>query len=377
MKAGEKLEAQFASLIRELDQTSRGTEFEEEDPFRFVRDAAALWERTLKRCTLTTPPRDPSLNNLIDALQFDNVDQGTRSALHRLRRAANQGKHDPASTISTAVAGQLIEATMPALGQLEASGVRELAATAKFDQRRRYVVEVIDHYASGETEYGVYLIGNAPDATQFMMPSAIEKFAVKFGAEDSIKAQLVATGHASFAEKTGEAFTNALDEGDFIARWDWEGNHRDLVAAFAPHQWHVELIPGLSRADHIPSVISAAALALVDIARPADWKDLVWKMSTDFGIWRRGTVVERLARAAIELVGGSLDRSLYGPRWISRQDALEIASPNPRLEVDGFVLVVDERDVVVVGIDLGRRGFSISVLGEEDLRRPDDPLSAG
>jgi len=52
MRTREWLERRFARLIEELDALARRAEFDEEDPLRFVRDAAALWERTLKRCAL-------------------------------------------------------------------------------------------------------------------------------------------------------------------------------------------------------------------------------------------------------------------------------------------------------------------------------------
>jgi len=375
MRTRAKLEQRFARLIEELDALARTAEFDEEDPLRFVRDAAALWERSLKRCTLTAPPKNPTLNNLIDATASDGVDAATRAAMHELRRAANQGKHDPSRLIGSAEARRLIQASTPALGQLDAAGVPELATTAAFGQRRRYLIAVYDHYHTGETEYDVYLVGHAPSRTEFRIPIAVETFSVNFAVkpEPIIKAQLAATGEATFTEREGADFWKALNEDDFVAAWEWEGSHRDLVTAFAPHQWHADVLPGLSRADHVPSVISAAALALVEIARPASWKDVLWKMSTDFGIWRRGTVVEEIARAAVSIVGGTVDRDLYGPRWVAKDDAMAMAAATQRFERDGFVLGIDGQGVVVVGFDLGLRGVSIEVLDASDLERPPDP----
>jgi len=375
MNLRRKIEGRLRRLIQELDRATECTEFEDEDVFRFVRDAAALWERTLKRCTLSSPPSDPSLCNLTNALEFNGIDVDHRNALHELRKAANKGKHDADAALTAARARSLIETTIPTLALLESEGVAELAAIAEFNQRRRYVIDVFDHYTGGDTEYVVYLVASAPGGDPVLAPEPVELFAVRFGVEEAIKERLADTGHAIFTN-AGAELPTAVGGGDYIARWKWEGTHRDLVAAFAPYQWNAELIAGLSRADHYSSVISAVALAMVDVARPAQWQDLLWKMSTDFGIWRRGTIAAEVAQAAVALCGGQIAQTYYGPRWLHRNDVLASVPAERKIEGNGFVLGVDEHQVVLVGLDLRMRGVSISVLGEEDLRRPKDPLEA-
>lgn len=375
MNLRRKIEGRLGRLIQELDRATECIEYEDDDVLRFVRDAAALWERTLKRCTLSSPPSDPSLFNLTNALEFNGIDVDGRNALHELRKAANKAKHDADASLTAARARSLIEATIPTLVLLEAAGVVELAAVAEFNQRRRYIIDVFDDYAGGDTEYIVYLVASAPGVDPVLAPEPVELFAVEFGVEEAIKERLANTGHATFTN-AGAVLSASAGGGDYIGRWNWEGTHRDLVAALAPYQWNADLIPGLSRADHYSSVISAVALAMVDVARPAQWKDLLWKMSTDFGIWRRGTIAAEVAQAAVGLCGGQISQIYHGPRWLDRNDVLASVPPERRFEANGFVLGIDEHQVVLVGLDLRMRGVSISVLGEEDLRRPKDPTEA-
>ena len=375
MNLRRKIESRLRRLIQELDRATECTEFEDEDVFRFVRDAAALWERTLKRCALSSPPNDQSLCNLTNALEFNGIDVDHRNALHELRKAANKGKHDADASLTAARARSLIEATIPTLGLLESEGVAELAAVAEFNQRRRYIIDVFDHYTGGDTEYVVYLVASAPGADPVLAPEPVELFAVRFGVEEAIKERLADTGHAIFTN-VDAGLPAAAGGDDYIGRWEWEGTHRDLITTFAPYQWNADLIAGLSRSDHYSSVISAAALAMVDVARPAQWQDLLWKMSTDFGIWRRGTIAVEVAQAAVALCGGQIMQTYYGPRWLNRNDVLASVPAERKFEGNSFVLGVDEHHVVLVGLDLRMRGISISVLGEEELRRPKDPLEA-
>ena len=355
---------------------SSQAEFEEEDPFRFVRDAAAMWERTLKTCTLSSPPVNPTLNNLIDQLEHDGVSARVRNALHAVRRAANKGKHDPTRLIPSREARELLDAVLPAPAELEQAGIPEMAAPAQFGQRRRYLVGVYDHLASGETAFSIWLEGHAPrEPTGIISPTAVEIFSIEYHAEDEVKHKLVNAGDAQFADSVAADTGTALkSDSEFFQAWSWEGSHRELVRCFAPHQWNLDLIAGLARADHVPSVISAASMALVDTSRPADWKDLLWKMSSEFGIWRRGTRAEPLARMAADLVGGRVEIPLWGPRWASGPSALELIGGGPSFEFDGCMLGITPEHVVVVGLDVRPRGISVRIMDDEAQRRPADPL---
>ena len=379
MTAAQRLEQRLRVLLDELNLLASRAEFEEEDPFRFVRDAAAIWERTLKTCTLSSPPADPTLNNLIDQLEHDGVPAVTRDALHSVRRAANKAKHDPSRLITTREARELLEATLSAPVQLDRAGIPEMAAPAQFGQRRRYVIGVYDHFTSGETEFAIWLEGHAPrESTGLVSPTSVEVFSIRYQAEEQVKQSLSDAGDARFQNGVPAEIESALkSDSEFFQAWSWEGGHRELVRCFAPHQWDLDVIAGLARADHFPSVISAAAMALVDASRPADRKDLLWKMSAEFAIWRRGTQAEPVARLATDLLGGQVDRPLWGPRWASGASALELIGDGPCSERDGCVLGITADDVVVVGLDVQLRGISIRVVDDDELRRPADPLDPG
>ena len=376
MTAAQRLEQRLQTLLEELALMASRAEFEAEDPFRFVRDAAALWERTLKTCTLSSAPSDPTLNHLTHALEHDGVSADMRDALHAVRRVANKGKHDPTRLISTREARELVEATLPVPVALEAAGIPEMRAPAQFGQRRRYMIGVYDHFTGGETEFSIWLEGHAPrEPMGIVSPTAVKIFSIRYQDEGEVRQNLADAGDAQFENAMPPDIEKALkSDSDFFQAWSWEGGHRELVRCFAPHQWNLELIAGLARGDHVPSVLSAAAMALVDTSRPADWTDLLWKMSAEFGIWRRGTQSEIVARLATDLLGGQVERPLWGPRWASGESALELIGDGPRSEVDGNVLGITAEDVVVVALDVRPRGITIQVMDDEALRRPADPL---
>ena len=372
MNLAKAIEVRLSRLLFELERETENAEFEDDDLFRYVRDAAALWERSLKKCSLARYPNGPSLFNLTNALEFNGVGEVERAYLHALRIAANKGKHVSHATMNASVARSLIKNTAVTLSQLAATGIGELAVPQEFNQRRLYLVDVFDHYVHGDIEYQIYLNGGGPRDDDFLAPVPIERFTVKFGAEEQLKQKLADSGHAVF--RNPDAKLPEYPSDDYIGRWEWEGTHRDLLRAFVPYQWEAGLLPGLSRGDWGPSVLSAAALALVDVARPATWEDVLWKMSQEFGIWRRGTVAKEIAQGVTALCGGQVTESYYGPRWLSRATVISECARERRIQANGFILGIDKNNVLLVGLDLTRRGVSVRTLSDADLLRPDDPL---
>ena len=83
-------------------------------------------------------------------------------------------------------------------------------------------------------------------------------------------------------ERVGKTYPNGVQA---LARFSAEIAQGEIVAIIGGSgcgkSTLLRAIAGLARADHAPSVLSAAALALVDASRPADWKDLLWKMSAE------------------------------------------------------------------------------------------------
>jgi hypothetical protein len=363
-------------LLGELDELAERPEFDAEDPWRYVRDAAALLERFLKGATFpaTAVAKEPSLNRLILALGEEGVDSATVDALHEVRKAANAGKHEPARRLSLLDARAILVEAMDRIGGLATCPVPEFAAAHSPSFRRRYVIAVYDHLTAGETYFEIWLPAALPDPERpLALPEAIETFQIDYREEGAIRSALEALGDGIF-EGVEEALREPFkgDE-EFHTVWIWEGEHRDLVSAFAPHQHELELLPGLLRGDHAPSVLSACAVALVELPPGVGWQDILWKISTEFAISRRGTLAEPLARAAAELrseVGGA---TLAGPRW-ALSPALEETETKALVRHGGHLLAVTDEDEVWVGLDPEPRGLTVRVMSEEDMRRPEDPL---
>jgi len=380
MTGAEYLEFRLRHLSDELSRLATEVEFDAEDPWRYVRDAAALLERFLKSCALRRPPSDRKLYNLIEALEFDGVDETIRSDLHAVRVAANAGKHDSSRYLTIIDGVQLVAAATSAVVSLVASGIPELSNQYRAEYRRQYIIGVYDHFASGETEFAVFLAAYPPQPTDHIGygPPIIESFQCQYSAENAIRDALERTGRAVFNGGVSKDVETALRQDDeFAFAWLWEGGHQDLVAAFAPHQHLMDLIPGLLRGDHFESVLSSTISAAVEVARPFEWADLILKTSADYGISRQGTHTLPIAEAVAELVASvSEEVVLGGPRWFDAarfnllmDDAIVVSNKIP-------VAVLADGTLAVL-LQTHGHGVTLHVMEDRDMVRPKDPLPPG
>jgi hypothetical protein len=371
----EYLEWRLARLGQEIDRLGGQVEYDAEDPRRYVRDAAAILERFLQRCTLTRPPAKRTLFGLIEALAQDEVPPTAQEQLHDVRKAANVGKHNARRQMSTLEAGRLIEQARSGVAALGATRIPELARTYTAQYRRRYVIGVYDHLGYGEVEYAIWLAAYPPTGNLGLDPPLIESFQLRYEDEEKAKALLEATGQVVYEKAVPQNVFEALRaDGEFTAAWLWEGAHQDLVAAFAPHQHSMDLLPGLLRGDHEQSVLSAAASAAVEMLRPFDWRDLMLKIDTDYGISRRGTVVRVFAERMAQLVAEVPEETvLGGPRWLDWPSFEQATAEAPVRDQDlGIAVLAD--GTVVVGLETQGHGLIVQILEDEDLMRPEDPL---
>lgn len=379
MNGADYLKHRIRHLSQEIAALARTAEFDAEDPWRFVRDAAALLERFLQGCTLRYPPADSKLYNLIEALAHEGVSPAVRDDLHAVRRAANAGKHDANRDLTTIEAARLLAAAESAIAALASSGIPEFSAAYRAKYRRQYLIAVYYHY-TGESEFAVFLAAHKPRPTDAIGygPPIIELFQCDIAADAAIRTSLAELGRAVFDGGVDPAILEALRrDSEFAFAWLWEGGHQDLVAAFAPHQHSMDLIPGLLRGDHGQSVLSSMVSAAVEMARPFDWADLLLKTDADYGVSRRGTLARPIAESVAELVGKVPDSVvLGGPRWLDR-DSYALLTQDTLAEDRRLGVAVLQDGTLAVALETHGRGAVIRVLEDEDLIRPDDPLPPG
>lgn len=377
MTGAEYLHRRFQRLIDELEMLGGEVEFDAEDPWRFVRDAAAILERWLQRCTLRRPLRDGRLVTLIDALKGEGVPVAAREALHGIRKAANAGKHDASRRMSSLEAERLLEGAQSAIEAIAIAGVPELLAAYSPEYKRRYIIAVYDHFTGGEVEFNIWLAAYPPDPEPppGYDPPQVELFQIRHDDEEAVKESLEATGRIIYEGGVPEDVQKALRaDAEFTFAWVWEGSHHDLVTAFAPYQHEMNVIAGLLRGDHAQSVISSVAAAATEMPRPFDWRDLLLKLESEYGVSRRGTEARSLAEGVSRLIKEIPETvQLSGPRWLDGSGYQEAAMTALALD-DRLGLAVLQDGTVLVRWDVRGRGIAIEAMSADDLQRPEDPL---
>jgi hypothetical protein len=231
MTGGDYLKSRFREFLAEAEELA-SHEFDAEQMSRFVRDAAALFERFFKRMRLTRPPADPSLNNLINALKHEGVTAPERAKLHRVRTAANEAKHDPSRLVTYADVALILAGAIEAVDALAQHGIAEIVDHHVPRYRRRFLLALWDHLAAGESEMYVWPAVNVRQSeTGVLIPSEMESFQFRYADEEKALQQLNAAGDLHW-EGVGEPTLSALrGVGDFARAGHWEGEYRDLIAA--------------------------------------------------------------------------------------------------------------------------------------------------
>lgn len=322
-------------------------EYDPEEMWRFVRDAAALLERFLQAATLSQPPKNTKLFHLIEALEHEAVSASSRTALHEVRTAANEGKHDASIDTSYRLVDQQLEAAEKATEELSRVGIPEVAGAYEPPYRRRFLIAVYDHLTGGESEFYVWAAGQEPRGAGLGGPREVETFQFEFRDEASVRAALERTGDLHFGDVEPEIVEALRQDAEYTESGYWEGTYRDLVGACAPHQHDLDLLPGLARHDQEGPVAAALAMTVVDLlqpvpapaARPAE-DELLAHAAMQYAVKRTTPATAHLAPVFTRFIAELPDQPtmLSGPRWLNsdrfdreaesavhRDDALGIA----------------------------------------------------
>jgi hypothetical protein len=329
-------ERYLISRLRQLRGEAKALseeEFDAEEMWRFVRDAAAMFERFLQRAGLSQPPNSSTLNHLVNALEHDGVDEPDRQRLHAIRTAANDGKHDPAADTSYDTIDKLLANGEKAVEAMAAAGVPGVVGEFTPPYRRRFMIAVYDHLTGGESEFYVWLAGNEPalTGTGRLGPAEIETFQFKYSDEQHVRQALEAAGDLTWGNVADPIVQALKEDGEFTEAGYWEGSYRDLVAACAPHQHNMDLLPGLARHEHAGPVVASLAMSAVDLMTPGsprpDVEALLAQAAAVYAIRRNSRVTERIAPAVADFLAAlppTVD-SLRGPRFLGKARFAEAA----------------------------------------------------
>lgn len=226
-------------------------------------------ERFLKTAVFPGAVAVDKFDTLINRLKSTGMDKSARAQLHALRELYNDAKHDPTTPVRLKRAVDTIEAARSAVQILIASGIGATAAPIEKVISRLLWVSAYDVYVGGVTE--VYVSLPLPEDT---FATHLDLVWIDGLAWDAMKAELLATGcfHYGSEHFDPTVYARFGQEQDFLNAGIWDGDYRQLIRIISKYEDRptaARIIPDLRR-DHMSiAVLSAIALAGVDVANTA------------------------------------------------------------------------------------------------------------
>lgn len=268
MTRGEEITAAFEVALAALDEL-RLEHYEETSVRLIVERLGSRLERFFKTAVFPDAAATDTFDTLINRLKSVGTDKSTRAQLHALRDLYNGAKHDPAAPVRLKRAVDTITAARVAVQSLVATGIGATAAPIERVISRLLWVSAYDVYVDGVTE--VYVSLPLPED---IFATHLDIVLIDGLAWDAMKTELLATGCFHYG---GEHFDPAVyarfgQEQDFLNAGIWDGDYRQLIRVISKYENRptaARLIPNLRR-DHMSiAVLSAIALAGVDVASAA------------------------------------------------------------------------------------------------------------
>jgi hypothetical protein len=209
------------------------------------------------------------------------------------------------------------------------------------------MIAVYDHLAGGESEFYVWLAGNEPHPAGAgrLAPREIETFQFEYSNEKHIREALEATGALTWGSVADPIVQALKEDPEFTEAGYWDGSYRDLVAACAPHQHNMDLLPGLARHEHAGPVVASLAMSAVHLMTPGgrrpDVEGLLAQVSAAYAIRRNSRATGKFAPAVAAFLAAlppTVDR-LRGPRFLGGSRFAEAAKVAASADADlGFAV---------------------------------------
>lgn len=268
MTRGEEVVAAFVEAQTALDDL-RLEHYEDTAVRSIAERLGSRLERFFKTAVFPGAKTADSFDTLINRLKSLGIDKSVRGQLHALRELYNDAKHDPGASVRLKRAVDTIVAARSAVEALIATGIGATAAPVEKVISRLLWVSAYDVYVGGVTE--VYVSLPLPED---IFATHLDLVWINGLAWDTMKAELLTTGCFHYGKEHFDpaVYARFSEEQDFLNAGIWDGDYRQLIRIISKYEDRPtagRLIPDLRR-DHMSiAVLSAIALAGVDVASAA------------------------------------------------------------------------------------------------------------
>lgn len=238
-------------------------------------------ERFFKTAVFPGGVAADTFDTLINRLKSAGIDKAVRHQLHALRNLYNDAKHDPAVRVRLKHAADTIAAAQSAIETLIDAGIGATSASVEKVINRLLWVSAYDVYVGGVTE--VYVSLPLP---KDIFATHLDLVWIKGLEWDAMKAELLATGCFHYGKEHFDriVYDRFGQEQDFLNAGIWDGDYRQLIQIIAKYEDRPtasRLIPDLRRDYMSIAVLSAVALAAVDVASAAHASMAAEKLEAD------------------------------------------------------------------------------------------------
>ncbi|WP_133116467.1 hypothetical protein [Amycolatopsis antarctica] len=252
MRLVDYLENGTREIIQRMNEL-RVNGYDADDIGAAARDAAALWERTLKASESEWSVAKASLYEMTQKL-------GQRgwahtNSLNVIRKAANADKHDASPGHEFGCIFDAIVQLADAVDELPDCVPHVIDPAPERLRRRRIVCAIYDWFAQGETEFS--FLSAQPDDT-WQTVHEIDSFQVSAEHSRAIEEALADFEGWAFNPPAFEILRASLRESDdeFWRLATFTASYQDVLELMAPYQHTLPLLKGLHREDHRHNVVA-------------------------------------------------------------------------------------------------------------------------
>ncbi len=267
MKRGDEMLDGFDEAIAQLERL-RLEHYQELDVRKIVEQLGSRTERFFKSAVWPGAVATDTFDGLINRLKSVGVSKVVRSDLHAFRELYNDAKHDPNTPVRLKPATDVVVGARAAVQGLVAAGLGQTGAQVEAAVSRLLWVSGYDAFTRGVTEVYVSL-----PLLEEIWATHVDIVWIKGLEWDALKSELLATGSFFYgAAHFPQDVYARFNEGDFINAGVWDGDYRLLVRTLAKYedrQTALEVLPNLRRDHMYVAVLSAVALAGIDVAASA------------------------------------------------------------------------------------------------------------
>lgn len=267
MTRGDEMLLSFAQALTALEEL-RLEHYVDDDIREVVEPLASKVERFFKSSIFPGTPGTESFDTVINRLKTSGVSKTTRKELYDFRELYNGSKHDPLHPIQLRTCIETVRIARDAMISVIEKNLGTTATPVATAVSRTLWVTAYDVYVGGVTEVYVSLPWPNDD-----FATHLDIVWVKGTAWDNLKAELLSTGSFHYGPDnfTPEIFRK-FNEDDFVNAGVWDGEYRQLIQILSKYEDRAtagRLIPDLRRDHMSTAVLSAIAMAGVDVASQA------------------------------------------------------------------------------------------------------------